>query len=72
MRVVSGQPEFEKSVTMKARMDFRKASPESAKALGELAELTLAIVAIKVANRLNIAFRTVPGSYRAAAGRAAG
>jgi AhpD family alkylhydroperoxidase len=37
----------------------------------ELADLTLAIVAINGANRLNIAFRTVPGSYRAAAGRAA-
>jgi len=31
----------------------------------ELANLTLAIVAINGANRLNIAFRTVPGSYRA-------
>lgn len=30
----------------------------------ELADLTLAIVAINSANRLNIAFRTVPGSYR--------
>jgi AhpD family alkylhydroperoxidase len=37
----------------------------------ELANLTLAIVAINGANRLNIAFRTVPGSYRTAAGRAA-
>jgi AhpD family alkylhydroperoxidase len=37
----------------------------------ELADLTLAIVAINGANRLNIAFRTVPGSYRAAARRAA-
>jgi len=32
----------------------------------ELANLTLAIVAINGANRLNIAFRTVPGSYRVA------
>jgi AhpD family alkylhydroperoxidase len=31
----------------------------------ELANLTIAIVAINGANRLNIAFRTVPGSYRA-------
>ena len=31
----------------------------------ELADLSLAIVAINGANRLNIAFRTVPGSYRA-------
>src|ERR1700681_3953235 len=31
----------------------------------ELANLTVAIVAIHGANRLNIAFRTVPGSYRA-------
>ncbi len=31
----------------------------------ELANLTVAIVAINAANRLNIAFRTVPGSYRA-------
>jgi AhpD family alkylhydroperoxidase len=31
----------------------------------ELANLSLAIVAINGANRLNIAFRTVPGSYRA-------
>jgi len=30
----------------------------------ELANLTLAIVAINGANRLNIAFRTVPGSYQ--------
>lgn len=30
----------------------------------ELANLTLAIIAINGANRLNIAFRTVPGSYR--------
>ena len=30
----------------------------------ELAKLSLAIVAINGANRLNIAFRTVPGSYR--------
>ena len=29
----------------------------------ELANLTLALVAINGANRLNIAFRTVPGSY---------
>lgn len=29
----------------------------------ELANLTLAIVAINGANRLNIAFRTIPGSY---------
>jgi AhpD family alkylhydroperoxidase len=31
----------------------------------ELTNLTYAIVAINSANRLNIAFRTVPGSYRA-------
>ena len=31
----------------------------------ELANLTVALVAINGANRLNIAFRTVPGSYRA-------
>ena len=37
----------------------------------ELANLTLAIVAINGANRLNIAFRTVPGSYRAVARRVA-
>ncbi len=37
----------------------------------ELANLTLAIVAINGANRLNIAFRTVPGSHRVAARRAA-
>jgi alkylhydroperoxidase family enzyme len=37
----------------------------------ELANLTLAIVAINGANRLNIAFRTVPGSHRAAARQAA-
>ena len=30
----------------------------------ELTNLTLAIVAINGANRLNIAFRTMPGSYR--------
>jgi len=37
----------------------------------ELADLTLALIAINGANRLNIAFRTVPGSYRAAARQAA-
>jgi len=31
----------------------------------ELANLSLATVAINGANRLNIAFRTVPGPYRA-------
>ena len=30
----------------------------------ELVNLTLALVAINGANRLNIAFRTVPGSYQ--------
>jgi AhpD family alkylhydroperoxidase len=37
----------------------------------ELANLTLAVVAINGANRLNIAFRTVPGSHRAAPRQAA-
>jgi AhpD family alkylhydroperoxidase len=37
----------------------------------ELADLTLAIVAINGANRLNVAFRTVPGSYRPVARAAA-
>jgi AhpD family alkylhydroperoxidase len=37
----------------------------------ELANLTVAIVAINGANRLNIAFRTIPGSYRAVARQAA-
>src|SRR5215470_1293155 len=37
----------------------------------ELVNLSLAIVAINGANRLNIAFRTVPGAYRAKV-RAAG
>jgi len=37
----------------------------------ELVKLTLAIVAINGANRINIAFRTVPGSHRPAARRAA-
>ncbi len=37
----------------------------------ELVNLTLAVIAINGANRINIAFRTVPGSYRAAARRAA-
>ena len=37
----------------------------------ELANLTLAVVAINGANRLNIAFRTVPGSHRVAARQAA-
>ncbi|HWE72181.1 MAG TPA: carboxymuconolactone decarboxylase family protein [Stellaceae bacterium] len=35
----------------------------------ELANLTLAIVAINGANRLNVAFRTVAGSYRPSAER---
>jgi len=38
----------------------------------ELANLTLAIVAINGSNRLNIAFRTIPGSYRPQARPAAG
>ena len=33
----------------------------------ELANLTLAVVAINGWNRLNVAFRTVPGAYQAAA-----
>lgn len=37
----------------------------------ELVKLTLAIVAINGANRVNIAFRTVPGDYRPADRRAA-
>jgi AhpD family alkylhydroperoxidase len=37
----------------------------------ELVNLTLAIVAINGANRLNIAFRTIPGSYRPRARSAA-
>jgi AhpD family alkylhydroperoxidase len=37
----------------------------------ELANLTLAVVAINGANRLNIAFRTVSGNYRPAVRRAA-
>jgi AhpD family alkylhydroperoxidase len=37
----------------------------------ELADLTLAILAINGANRLNIAFRTVPGSHRVAPRHAA-
>ena len=37
----------------------------------ELVHLTLAIVAINGANRINVAFRTVPGSYQPAARRAA-
>lgn len=37
----------------------------------ELADLTLAVIAINGANRLNIAFRTVPGSYRPVARHAA-
>jgi AhpD family alkylhydroperoxidase len=36
----------------------------------ELVNLTLAIVAINGWNRLNIAFRTVPGTYRAVRNRA--
>jgi AhpD family alkylhydroperoxidase len=37
----------------------------------ELANLTWAVIAINGANRLNIAFRTIPGSYRPAARHAA-
>jgi alkylhydroperoxidase family enzyme len=36
----------------------------------ELVNLTLAIVAINGWNRLNIAFRTIPGTYRAVRNRA--
>jgi len=35
----------------------------------ELADLTLAVVAINGWNRLNIAFRTVPGTYQVASAR---
>jgi AhpD family alkylhydroperoxidase len=38
----------------------------------ELVKLTLAIVAINGANRINVAFRTVPGNYRPAIRSAAG
>jgi AhpD family alkylhydroperoxidase len=38
----------------------------------ELANLTLAVVAINGWNRLNIAFRTVPGAYQPAAAQAQG
>jgi alkylhydroperoxidase family enzyme len=37
----------------------------------ELVNLTMAVVAINGANRLNIAFRTVPGSYQPTARRPA-
>ena len=37
----------------------------------ELANLTCAVIAINGANRLNIAFRTVPGSYQVARQQAA-
>lgn len=37
----------------------------------ELVNLTLAIVAINGANRINVAFRTVPGSYKPTARHAA-
>jgi len=37
----------------------------------ELVKLTVAIIAINGANRLNVAFRTVPGSYQPAAVRTA-
>jgi alkylhydroperoxidase family enzyme len=37
----------------------------------ELVKLTLAIVAINGANRINVAFRTVPGDYRPAVRAAA-
>jgi len=38
----------------------------------DLVKLTLAIVAINGANRINVAFRAVPGDYRAAARSAVG
>ena len=37
----------------------------------ELVKLTMVLVAINGANRINVAFRTVPGNYRVAARRAA-
>lgn len=37
----------------------------------ELVNLTIAVVAINGANRINIAFRTIPGSYQPAVRRAA-
>jgi AhpD family alkylhydroperoxidase len=36
---------------------------------GELVNLTLAVVAINGWNRINVAFRKVPGSYRASPGK---
>lgn len=35
------------------------------RARGQLVDLTLAVANINMWNRLNIAFRTVPGTYRA-------
>ena len=56
------------AVTLIANGDVSDQVYETARAQfseEELANLTVAIAAINGANRLNIAFRTVPGSYRA-------
>jgi alkylhydroperoxidase family enzyme len=52
------------------KLDYREVSDavyEEAKAAfseADLAKLTLAIVEINCWNRLNVAFRTAPGSYK--------
>lgn len=57
----------DKDVPDKVYEQARKQFSES-----ELANLTLAVVAINGWNRLNVAFRTAPGSYQPAKARAAG
>jgi AhpD family alkylhydroperoxidase len=62
------------AVTLVAQSHVPDAVYEQARAQfseQELANLTLAVVAINGANRLNVAFRTVPGSHRVAPRRAA-
>ena len=55
-------------MTMKARMDFRKASPQGAKAMGELHAFVhrcgLDHTLLELVKLRASAFRTVPGSYR--------
>ncbi len=51
---------------MKARIAYGKASPEAGRAMYGLDVSTARVVAVNGWNRVNIAFRTVPGTYQPA------
>lgn len=63
------------AVTLLAHQDVPDSVYDAARAQfseADLVNLTLAVVAINGANRLNIAFRTAPGAYQPQPRRAAG